>query len=80
MNQTPQQLLDEAMEMPPAERGRLAALLIESLEAEANDDVQQSWSDEISQRLKDIDEGRIQMIPWAKARRLIRGQNESAAD
>ena len=39
MSQSPQQLLTEALKMPLADRGRLAALLIESLEPDSEEDI-----------------------------------------
>ncbi len=42
-----------------------------------DDDADQVWSDEIQQRMQDIDEGRVQMIPWSEVRRRVRGQDES---
>jgi putative addiction module component (TIGR02574 family) len=79
MSQSPQQLLTEALEMPSADRGQLAAILIESLESDADDDgADEAWSDEISQRLQDIDAGRVRMIPWTEVRKRLRGQDAPA--
>ena len=78
MSQSPQQLLTEALEMPSADRGRLAALLIESLESDAEDGADEAWSDEIHQRLQDIDAGRVRMIPWTEVRQRLRGQDAPA--
>jgi len=66
--------------MPSPDRGRLAALLIESLEPETDADADQAWSEEIARRLNEIDEGRVKMIPAEEARRIIRGQNGTPAD
>lgn len=49
----PQELLNEAMRLPPAERGRLVHDLIQSLEdAEAEDPraVEQAWASELGER------------------------------
>lgn len=80
LSRTPQQLLNDALEMPSPDRGRLAALLIESLESETDADADQAWSEEIDRRLTDIDDGRVKMIPAEEARRMIRGQDGTAAD
>lgn len=78
-HQIPSQLLTEALQMPTLDRGRLAALLIESLESETETDVDLAWAEEISRRLSDIDSGRVKMISEEDARRIIRGQNDSAS-
>lgn len=72
MSQLPEQLLTEAMEMSSLDRGRLAALLIASLESQIDLDADQAWSEEIDRRLKDIDTGRVKMITAEDARRMIK--------
>ena len=78
MIQSPQQLFSQAMELPSLERGQLAAMLIDSLETEVDDDAEQAWSDEIQRRIDDIDTGRVQLIPWSEVRRRMRGADESS--
>ena len=39
--------------------------------AEADDDVEAAWSEEIRQRLADVDAGVVAPIPWPEARRRI---------
>lgn len=80
MSQEPLNLLDAALQLPMAERGQLAARLIESLEGEDDGQVEEAWSSELRRRLEEIDDGRVQMIPWSVARLQIRGQNGTSAD
>lgn len=80
MSQIPQQLLTDALEMSSPSRAHLAALLIESLNTETDADADQAWSEEIRQRLTDIDNGNVKMIPEEEARRIIRGQNGTPVD
>ncbi len=77
MNQSPQELLAQAMEMPSSDRGRLAAMLIDSLETEVDDDAEQAWADEIRRRIEDVEQGRVQLASWSEVRRRMRGSNES---
>ena len=79
MSHPSQQLLNDAMELAPADRGRLAALLIESLEAEADPVANEEWSEEIQRRLADMDAGRATLIPWSEARLRIRGEDGAGA-
>ena len=74
----PQQLLSQAMQLPSPERGRLAAMLIDSLETEVDDDADQAWADEIQRRIDDINTGRVKLIPWSEVRRRMRGADESS--
>lgn len=66
------QLLVEALRLPESERAALAGELIESLETEADTDVEAAWSAEIHRRVEDLSAGRAQTIPSAEARRRIR--------
>jgi putative addiction module component (TIGR02574 family) len=72
MSQGISQLLEQAMRLPDQERGDLAARLIDSLDPSTGDDeVEMAWDEEIQGRLADLDEGRVQRVPWPEARRLI---------
>lgn len=79
MSQSPQELLNEALLLSTADRGRIAAELIESLDADADPPAAwEAWSDEIESRLQDMDAGRVTMVPWPEARRRIRGDGSLA--
>ena len=66
-------VLVAALRLPVQARAAVAAELIDSLDdidtAEA--DVEAAWSEEIRQRLEDVDAGRVTPIPWPEARRRI---------
>jgi len=64
-------LLNEALSLPPEARAALAATLIESLDETVDPDAEAEWAREIARRLKDLDAGRVQTIPWAEVRRSI---------
>lgn len=80
MSSTPQQLLNDALDLPMAERGRLVTLLIESLDSEGDAGVAEAWDAEILRRLQSIDAGEVRMIPAAEAQAIIRGHDASTAD
>jgi putative addiction module component (TIGR02574 family) len=75
MTQTAQKLLADALQLPSEDRGELISLLIESLDVGSDADADAVWSDEIARRLKQIDDGQVEMIDWSEARRIIRGQD-----
>ena len=66
-------VLIAALRLPVEARAAVAAELLESLDGvdEAEEDVGAAWSDEIRQRLADVDAGVVTPIPWAEARRRI---------
>lgn len=75
MTQAAQQLLTEALGLPAEDRGQLIVSLIDSLETASDSDADAIWSDEIARRLKEIDDGQVEMVEWSEARRLIRGED-----
>jgi putative addiction module component (TIGR02574 family) len=71
LDDLPQSLLDKLMRLPDAQRAALAGALIESLDKGVDEDAEAAWSDEIAQRLRDVDSGRVTLIPWPRAQRMI---------
>lgn len=70
---TPQQVLHDALSLPEADRAAIAARILESLEGPADTDVEAAWEGEIAQRLREIDEGSVKLIPAEEVMREIRG-------
>lgn len=64
-------LFRDASELPARDRAALAGLLIESLEADREPDVEEPWSDEIKRRVADIDAGNVETVPWEEVRRRL---------
>jgi putative addiction module component (TIGR02574 family) len=69
-------ILHQAMELPTDERTRLATLLMESIEAAEEGDVEEAWTDELTRRLDDHEHGRSQAVPatavFAEARERVK--------
>ncbi len=64
-------LFRDASELSERDRATLAGLLIESLEAEPEPDVEAAWSAEIERRLADIDSGNVKTVSWDEVRRRL---------
>ena len=69
-----ERLLAAAMKLPPAARAALAGSLIDSLDQDIDPDAEAEWAIEIARRVRELDAGRSVSIPWAEARRIIRGE------
>ncbi len=67
------EILKEALKLPPEARAALAGTLLDSLDETVDRNAESAWEAEIVLRLKEIDEGKINLIPWAKARSRIVG-------
>ena len=73
MSHTAEDVLANALSLTAEERGKVAATLIESLDEQVDDGSDEAWAAEIQRRLDEIDAGKVQLIPWDEARRIIRG-------
>jgi len=74
MKQNIAEILKEALKLPPEARAALAGTLLDSLDENVDRDAESAWEAEIVMRLKEIDEGKVNLIPWAEARVRIAGQ------
>jgi len=66
-----QELLENAMRLPDEQRAALAAALIESLDPSVDEDAEAAWSAEIARRLRQVQDGDVQTVPWPQARQMI---------
>jgi putative addiction module component (TIGR02574 family) len=62
MPMTAQQVASEAMKLSPEERADLADKLW--LSVNSQEDVDAAWEIEIERRMRQIDTGEVEMIPW----------------
>lgn len=66
-------LLEEAMKLPVRQRARLVSFLIESLKESGEADVEQAWIEEVHERARELETGRVRGLTWAEARRIMLG-------
>ena len=71
MNPTTKKLFADVLGLPDAERADLAALLIDSLDQQIDEDAPSAWASEIARRLAELDKGCVKPVPWPEARRRI---------
>ncbi len=74
MKQDIAEILKKALGLPPEARAAIAGSLLDSLDRAVDEDAESAWEDEVLLRLKDIDEGKARLVPWAEARREIAGK------
>ena len=68
MGRSLEQLYQDALKLPESDRAELAVLLIRSLDPSAEPDVEAAWDEVIERRMREIDEGTVQTIPWEQVR------------
>jgi putative addiction module component (TIGR02574 family) len=66
-------ILKKALRLPPEARAALAGSLLDSLDEPLDLDAESAWEAEIAARIREIDEGKVTLIPWAEARARIAG-------
>ncbi len=72
-------LIQETLSMPENERARIAERLIVSLHDQTSHKTDEAWHTEIERRVKEINSGEVQCIPWEDIRdRLYRNVNNEA--
>ena len=59
-----QTLTNHALSLPEDERAALAASLIQSLDLVVCPETEEAWKQEVTKRVKEIDGGEVEMIPW----------------
>ena len=73
MADEPRKLLKQALKLPVRQRARLVSSLIDSLEESDEADVEQAWIEEVHERARELDTGRVRGLTWAEARRIMLG-------
>ena len=69
------EILEEARALPYGERAELIEQLIADAAKHPDPEIEKAWGDEAMRRLKEIEEGKVQMIPGevvaAKMRKIL---------
>jgi len=74
-------LEEQALQLPPKERGELAHRLLVSLDGEPEDSpeaIAKAWDDEIAGRVADMDAGRTRWVPADEVMTRLRARLASA--
>jgi putative addiction module component (TIGR02574 family) len=68
MTRQAETLLQQALTLDERERAEVAGALLESLEPEAEADVEAAWRQEVAARIADQDSGGLKTTPWEEVR------------
>ena len=74
MSRAAAELLNEALKLTTEARAALVDSLLDSLDVEVDEDAEQAWRQEIQQRLQEIDNGAVELIPWPDAERRLQSR------
>jgi putative addiction module component (TIGR02574 family) len=69
-----EEILQSALQLPSFDRARLADRLIESLDGSGPTELDDAWAEEIERRIRDIDEGRVELLPGEEVLARLRSR------
>lgn len=70
------ELFRRASDLPESDRALLAGLLIESLDVEADEDVEPAWLAEVERRVAELDSGSVPTVPWEEVKARLMKHND----
>ena len=79
MTKAANDLYSAAMTLSESERAELAARLLDTLDPKIDPEYARAWEVELINRLRELDDGTVQEIPWDEARRVIRQGGDAEA-
>jgi len=68
-----EQVLTQALQMPPQDRAMIAERLLASLDTEVDWEVEVAWQQEAQRRIEEIDRGEVVCLPWEQVMNRLRG-------
>lgn len=71
MSAVADRFLSELLQLSPADRGEVAARLLDSLDGIDDPDDDAAWEAEIRSRVEEIQSGRVQAVSLEEARRQL---------
>jgi putative addiction module component (TIGR02574 family) len=77
VNRKAADILKEALALPSEARAALAACLLDSLDANIDEDAEAAWATEIHRRLAELDCRAVNTVPWAEVRRRLNNSSPS---
>jgi len=69
------QIFQEAAELPENDRATLAGLLFESLDPKPTPAVKAAWSREIERRVREVENGSVDLVSWEEVRAELFGDD-----
>ena len=79
MTSAAQRVFEQAIELSDDDRSELADLLLDSLEDDSRQEVEEAWRAVIVRRIAELDDGRVQPVPWDEAEAMIFGEPDADA-
>ncbi len=75
MSKREQQLLKEALALPPKIRAEMAEKLLESLEDNEISEIDRAWAEECDRRMRAIEAGEMEVVEGAEIMKKLRNRS-----
>ncbi len=74
MTRQAKRITEAAVRLPERDRVRLVEEVLATLDEGAGSqaEIDRAWRDEIERRSREIDEGKVELVPWSKVRILLK--------
>ena len=69
-----EEVMRAALSLPPGDRAMLADHLLASLDGENQKEIDAAWADEVERRMKEIREGKVELIDGESVMKELRSQ------
>ncbi len=69
-----EEVMRAALALPPGARAMLADHILESLDDPNQTKIDAAWAEEIERRIRDIDEGKVKLIPGEEVLAKLRAR------
>jgi hypothetical protein len=74
MNALAEKLAEDALTLPDNDRAALADVLLRSLRSPADEEVDRLWAKEVERRVKEIEDGTVELLDGAEVMREARAR------
>ncbi len=79
MSAVVENIVAQALRMPPKDRAIIVERLISSLDTEVDWDVEVAWQQEVQRRIEEIDNGEVVCLPWEQVLQRLRENGRATA-
>ena len=64
-----EKVVEQVLSLPGSQRLSVARRILESVEPQANEEVERAWEEEIVKRVETIDDGTAKFRPWEEIKK-----------
>lgn len=78
MERNAKSILDDVLRLPEADRAEIASALLESIEPDAETDIEAAWRWEVASRIAAMEAGEVETVAWEDFRDKLHARAANA--